>query len=215
MNNLPGGFSVEVDGVEVVLTGPGGSVEGNHVLSLEEAEALVDLLRSACVTARRRQLATADLDEQRSALERALRQQPGYIEALERDARDAIGCPIPADPLTRLRGAHAGPGPSLEEARAAERAAEAERGQRGYEIRDRRDSTEARPSVEAWLPDWQWPAVRAVEYAGGWLVLVDSEVAEVAGVRGVDMTGLDAINADESLKWVELLAALYVKASGK
>jgi bifunctional DNA-binding transcriptional regulator/antitoxin component of YhaV-PrlF toxin-antitoxin module len=43
----------------------------------------------------------------------------------------AIVRPIPADPLTRLRGAHAGPGPSLEQARAVERAAEAERDRRG------------------------------------------------------------------------------------
>jgi len=43
----------------------------------------------------------------------------------------AIVRPIPAEPLTRLRGAHAGPGPSLEQTRAAERAAEAERDQRG------------------------------------------------------------------------------------
>lgn len=39
----------------------------------------------------------------------------------------AIVRPIPADPLASLRGAHAGPGPALEQARAAERAAEAER----------------------------------------------------------------------------------------
>ena len=43
----------------------------------------------------------------------------------------AIVRPIPANPLARLRGAHAGPGPSLEQARAADRAAEAERDQRG------------------------------------------------------------------------------------
>lgn len=43
----------------------------------------------------------------------------------------AIVRPIPLDPLTRLRGAHAGPGPSLEQARAADRAAEADRDQRG------------------------------------------------------------------------------------
>ncbi|BCP13989.1 hypothetical protein [Mycobacterium paraintracellulare] len=56
---------------------------------------------------------------------------------------------------------------------------------------------------------------RKSECAGGWLVLVDSKVAQVAGVGGVDMTGLDTINADEALKWVELIAALYVRASGK
>lgn len=75
-----------------------------------------------------------------------------------------------------------------------------------------------------WLEDrglrCGWPngtgrSCAQIEYAGGWLVLVDSNVAQVAGVGGVDMTGLDTINADEALKWVELIAALYVRASGK
>src|SRR5699024_3807152 len=39
----------------------------------------------------------------------------------------AIVRPIPADPIAALRGVHAGPGPSVEELRAAGRAAEAER----------------------------------------------------------------------------------------
>ncbi|MGH3505058.1 MAG: AbrB/MazE/SpoVT family DNA-binding domain-containing protein [Nocardioidaceae bacterium] len=43
----------------------------------------------------------------------------------------AIVRPIPADPLATLRGAHAGPGPTTEQVRAAEREAEAEREQRG------------------------------------------------------------------------------------
>ncbi|MGH3503835.1 MAG: AbrB/MazE/SpoVT family DNA-binding domain-containing protein [Nocardioidaceae bacterium] len=43
----------------------------------------------------------------------------------------AIVRPIPADPLATLRGAHAGPGPTTEQARAAERGAEADREQRG------------------------------------------------------------------------------------
>lgn len=42
----------------------------------------------------------------------------------------AIVRPVPADPLATLRGAHAGPGPTTEQARAAERAAEAERNRR-------------------------------------------------------------------------------------
>ncbi|MGI8626396.1 MAG: AbrB/MazE/SpoVT family DNA-binding domain-containing protein [Geodermatophilaceae bacterium] len=36
----------------------------------------------------------------------------------------AIVRPVPADPLAALRGAHAGPGPTLNDARAAERDAE-------------------------------------------------------------------------------------------
>ncbi|MDA8183543.1 MAG: IS1634 family transposase [Actinomycetota bacterium] len=39
----------------------------------------------------------------------------------------AIVRPIPTDPLASLRGSHAGPGPALEQARAAERATERER----------------------------------------------------------------------------------------
>lgn len=41
----------------------------------------------------------------------------------------AIVRPVPADPLAALRGAHAGPGPTLNDARAAERDA-AQLGQR-------------------------------------------------------------------------------------
>ena len=42
----------------------------------------------------------------------------------------AIVRPIPADPVTALRGAHAGPGPSTERARAAERTANREHEER-------------------------------------------------------------------------------------
>lgn len=57
-----------------------------------------------------------------------LRHRWGAQAVLVIDRGDyAIVRPIPADPLASLRGAHAGPGPSLERARAAERAAEAER----------------------------------------------------------------------------------------
>jgi bifunctional DNA-binding transcriptional regulator/antitoxin component of YhaV-PrlF toxin-antitoxin module len=38
----------------------------------------------------------------------------------------AIVRPIPTDPLASLRGSHAGPGPALEQSRAAERATERE-----------------------------------------------------------------------------------------
>ncbi|MGH3501132.1 MAG: AbrB/MazE/SpoVT family DNA-binding domain-containing protein [Nocardioidaceae bacterium] len=47
----------------------------------------------------------------------------------------AIVRPIPADPLATLRGAHAGPGPTTEQARAAEREADVEREQRGRATR--------------------------------------------------------------------------------
>ena len=43
----------------------------------------------------------------------------------------AIVRPIPGDPVTALRGAHAGPGPSSDQARAAERVGDQEREGRG------------------------------------------------------------------------------------
>lgn len=58
-----------------------------------------------------------------------LRRRWGAATVLVIDRGDyAIVRPIPADPLTHLRGAHAGPGLTLDEARAAERAAEQRRG---------------------------------------------------------------------------------------
>ncbi len=42
----------------------------------------------------------------------------------------AIVRPIPTDPLASLRGSHAGPGPGVEQSRAAERAADREREER-------------------------------------------------------------------------------------
>lgn len=65
-----------------------------------------------------------------------LRHRWGTAAVLVIDRGDyAIVRPIPADPLARLRGAHAGPGPSLEQARAAERTAEQEREQRATTLR--------------------------------------------------------------------------------
>jgi bifunctional DNA-binding transcriptional regulator/antitoxin component of YhaV-PrlF toxin-antitoxin module len=43
----------------------------------------------------------------------------------------AIVRPVPADPLAALRGAHAGPGPTVEQARATERASEQQRERQG------------------------------------------------------------------------------------
>lgn len=42
----------------------------------------------------------------------------------------AIVLPIPADPVTALRGAHAGTGPSTEQARADDRTADQDRSER-------------------------------------------------------------------------------------
>jgi len=65
-----------------------------------------------------------------------LRHRWGAAAVLVIDRGDyAILRPIPADPLARLRGAHAGPEPNLEQARAAERTAEHEREQRTTTLR--------------------------------------------------------------------------------
>ena len=83
-----------------------------------------------------------------------------------------------------------------------------------YEVRDRRDTKDGRGSIEAWLPGWHWPVVRAVEHAGRWLVLADPKVAEVGGQGNIHMAGGEVAGADDAMQWVNVLAALYVKAAG-
>jgi len=85
----------------------------------------------------------------------------------------------------------------------------------GYEIRNYLHDPDGSDQIEAWLPGWLWPVVRAVQRDAGWLVLVDPAVSGSAGVPEADRSGLDAISAKEARIWVELLAALYVKAVAK
>ncbi|MPZ27999.1 MAG: hypothetical protein GEV12_16715 [Micromonosporaceae bacterium] len=62
------------------------------------------------------------------SLPAALRHRWGAAAMLVIDRGDyAIVRPIPDDPVGALRGAHAGPGPATESARAAEREADQER----------------------------------------------------------------------------------------
>jgi hypothetical protein len=84
-----------------------------------------------------------------------------------------------------------------------------------YEIKDCCNRECARPRIEAWTPGLGWPAVCAAEHGGEWIVLVDPVIAEVADLGAVRLTALGAINAEHALDWVELLAALYVKAVAK
>lgn len=46
-----------------------------------------------------------------------------------------------------------------------------------YEIRDYWHEPDGPARIEAWLPGWLWPAVRAVQRGDGWLVLVVPEVS--------------------------------------
>jgi len=85
----------------------------------------------------------------------------------------------------------------------------------GYEIRNYRHDPDGPDQIEAWLSGWLWPVVRAVHRNDGWLVLVDPAVSATAGVPEADRSGLDAISANEARIWVEMLAALYVKAVAK
>ena len=63
------------------------------------------------------------------SLPAALRHRWGAGSVLIIDRGDyAIVRPMAPDPIAALRGAHAGPGPSVEDARAAERASDRERG---------------------------------------------------------------------------------------
>ena len=65
------------------------------------------------------------------SLPAALRHRWGAGSVLVIDRGDyAIVRPMPADPIAVLRGAHAGPGPSSDDARAADRATNEERGDR-------------------------------------------------------------------------------------
>jgi bifunctional DNA-binding transcriptional regulator/antitoxin component of YhaV-PrlF toxin-antitoxin module len=65
------------------------------------------------------------------SLPAALRRRWHVDKVLVVDRGDyAIVRPIPKDPVGELRGAHAGPGPATEEARATERAAESAGGSR-------------------------------------------------------------------------------------
>ena len=84
-----------------------------------------------------------------------------------------------------------------------------------YEIRECCNRDCARPRIEAWTTHLGWPAAGAVEYDGEWIVFVDSAAADVAGLGAVWLTAVGAINAEHALDWVELLAALYVKAVAK
>jgi hypothetical protein len=83
----------------------------------------------------------------------------------------------------------------------------------GYEIRDVRGERGDSDRIEAWLPGWLWWTVQAVKRDDGWLVLVDRAVAETAGVPNAARTALEAADAEQARIWVELLAALYVKAA--
>lgn len=207
MSQMPEDWSVEVEAGEVVVRS--GPWSCNAYLSPGEARALANELGIAYLAVTG-VLGVSDPDALRSALkdytERSVpaldvdAHAQSIYDALREWALDA-GC-------ARL-------------ARESSSEPDREEGDQGgsptpdYEIRDYRREPDGLAQIEAWLPGWLWPAVRAVQRDDGWLVLVGPEVSATAGVHEADRSGLDAVNADEARIWVKLLAALYVKASGK
>jgi hypothetical protein len=84
-----------------------------------------------------------------------------------------------------------------------------------YEIRPRQNRENGRTLIDALVPGLAWPAIVPSEDGAGWLVFVSSAVTEHAGLDRQYLTGVDAINESLALLWVELLAALYLKAVAK
>ncbi|MDI3312935.1 MAG: hypothetical protein QJR12_01200 [Mycobacterium sp.] len=213
MSQMPDGWSVEVEAGEVVVRFRSAWERHDHHLTAEEARALANELgvRYLLVSGA---LGVGDPDAVRSALrDYTARSVPALgideyaqqvYEALNERAIDAPYVQLAAEPIAE----------SVEDSSAAEHEPIAS-ADHGYEVRDYRDDKDARPRVEAWVPEYEWPFVRGVKYAGGWLVLADPIVAEVAGLGEVDLTGLDAVDADHALAWVNLLAALYVKVAAR
>lgn len=196
---------VDVESDHVVVRFRSAWEQHDHDLTVEEAWLLANELKAACLAVTG---ALGDRDAARAALRdyttrsaRALGIDADTHQLYEPDLDAGYGqlaAELSAESAEASTGAdqEASPFP-----------------RRGYEVRDYRDAEEGGPRVEVWLAGWHWPVVRAVKYTGGWLVLVDSKVAELAGVGA--LTGLHAINADDAIKWVELLAALYLKAVGE
>ena len=51
--------------------------------------------------------------------------------------------------------------------------------------------------------------------AGRWLVLADPKVSELGGLGSTHMAAADVVSTDNAMQWVNVLAALYVKATAK
>lgn len=213
MSQIPKGWSVEVKASQVVVWAACPWGTHGEYLSPEEAWELANELAVGYL-AISGALGVNEPDAVRSALgEYSRRGAPELsIDADAQDVYDAVrecvrdaGYPQPAaeavDESVKDLGAR-GCGASLS-------------ADEVYHVRDYRDDKIGRPRIEAWPADSDWSVARAVEHAGAWLVMVDPEVAELVGSAGVHLTALEAVNADEALEWVRLLAALYVKAAAK
>jgi hypothetical protein len=60
----------------------------------------------------------------------------------------------------------------------------------GYEICDRRNDSHGRPRIEARAAGVDWPVVCATVYGHRWLVLIDREVIDMAGLGAIDLNAL-------------------------
>jgi hypothetical protein len=87
-------------------------------------------------------------------------------------------------------------------------------GDPGYEIRGRRKTKDGRASIEAWLPGWHWPVVRAVEEAGRWLVLADPKIAELGGLGRIHLAAGEVVTARERHAMGECPCCALCEGSG-
>lgn len=100
------------------------------------------------------------------------------------------------------------------QATAASHAAASGRDRLGYEIRDCRYLADGRPRFEAWVPDLPWPVVVAEEDEGKWRLNVEREILLLVGLRpGLGLGGLDVLDAETAVEWLELIAGLFSQAS--
>ncbi|MCH9732234.1 MAG: hypothetical protein K0U84_21595 [Actinomycetia bacterium] len=200
MSELPAGWSIDVKETRIIFRVSGRPDDEFH-LSTEEARGVEKQLWLAHLIAHRRELAETDPDSLATTTA-----PPEFFDDLlaaldVREAHRRSGLAAASDAWHGWRDfdeVGQGPEPDVP----------------SYEIRDLRDSAE-RASIEAWLPVWQWPVVRAVHLGDSWLVWVGAEVRTTAGVPERDHYDLGAINSDEARAWVRLLASLYVKAAGR
>jgi hypothetical protein len=170
MSQLPENWSIDVEADQVVVRVPR-TTRHEHNMTAQEARALGNELGITYLAASG-VLGAGDRDAVRPALkEYTTRSVPAL--GLDAYAQEVYEANLDAG-YAQLAGELSTE--SVEDPGAADQEPRPSPG-RGYEVRDYRDDAAGGPRVEVWLTEWHWPVVRADEYAGGWLVLVDSKVA--------------------------------------